>query len=615
MSAAVEFRVGLASCGVANGARPVHQAVERAVREAGRGTAKAVGCDGMCHREPLVEVVEDGRSVLYTHVTPEAVPAIVRRHLRPRRLSTRVRWLADSLRDDGASREAGGVAAGTGTAPRVVLENCGRLDPSSLDDALALRRLRGAALGRHGPDAGRGRRADLGLGPARPRRRRLPHRAQVGPRPAPAGAAVRHLQRRRGRPRRLHGPHRPRVRPPSRRRGPRDRRLRGRRRGGLLLRPRRVPAGRAAGPRGHPPGRGARAARRESARRPAAAAPRGARGGRRVRVRGGDGPHRLARGPAGHAAAAAALPGGAGLPRPPHRDQQRRDARLRAVDPPPRPRGLRRARHRRRARGRRSSLSPARSATAASSKCRWGSRSARSWRSIGGGVPGGRTLQGGPARRAVGRLHPREPRRHAGRLRGAPAQRRHHGLGRPRGARRPRLHGRHRPLLPPLHAATSRAASAPSAGSARGACSRSSTGCARARGARRTSRTSRSSPTACPGRASAASGRRRPTPCSRPCATSARSTRRTSATGAARRGGAPPSSDYRINASCIGCTLCAQACPVGAIAYRPHERHAVDLAACTRCNMCFEACQDGAVEVVSGGAVCAVSPRAAERTA
>jgi NADH-quinone oxidoreductase subunit F len=73
--------------------------------------------------------------------------------------------------------------------------------------------------------------------------------------------------------------------------------------------------------------------------------------------------------------------------------------------------------------------------------------------------------------------------------------------------------------------------------------------------------------------------------------------------------------DYRVNASCIGCTLCAQACPVGAIAYRPHERHDVDLAACTRCNMCFEACQDGAVEVVSGGAVCAVSPRAAERTA
>ncbi len=61
--------------------------------------------------------------------------------------------------------------------------------------------------------------------------------------------------------------------------------------------------------------------------------------------------------------------------------------------------------------------------------------------------------------------------------------RRHHGLGRPRGPRRPRLHGRHRPLLPPLHAGRvvrqvhllpDRHASA---------CSRSSTGSARARGA------------------------------------------------------------------------------------------------------------------------------------
>jgi NADH-quinone oxidoreductase subunit F len=138
----IEFRVGLGSCGIANGARPVHEAVQAVVREAGHGAVKAVGCGGMCHREPLVEVVDgNGLHVVYTHVTPQQVPQIVRRYLRPRRLLTRARWYADDLMSrrtgDDDPRPTRTPLAAAQSPPRIVLENCGVIDPMSLDDYVA----------------------------------------------------------------------------------------------------------------------------------------------------------------------------------------------------------------------------------------------------------------------------------------------------------------------------------------------------------------------------------------------------------------------------------------------------------------------------------------------
>ena len=54
---------------------------------------------------------------------------------------------------------------------------------------------------------------------------------------------------------------------------------------------------------------------------------------------------------------------------------------------------------------------------------------------------------------------------------------------------------------------------------------------------------------------------------------------------------------YRVNGRCTGCTLCAQRCPVAAIPYAPYRRHVIDDALCTRCDTCRQVCPYDAIEV------------------
>ena len=57
-----EVRIGLGSCCVAQGSGQVHEAIRRAIAASGApAVVKAVGCVGMCHQMPLVELVAGRR--------------------------------------------------------------------------------------------------------------------------------------------------------------------------------------------------------------------------------------------------------------------------------------------------------------------------------------------------------------------------------------------------------------------------------------------------------------------------------------------------------------------------------------------------------------------------
>lgn len=76
--------VGMATCGIASGARPVLTALSEAVQTKGLShiTVTQTGCIGLCQYEPIVEVLEPGKEkVTYVKMTPEKALEVVDQHL------------------------------------------------------------------------------------------------------------------------------------------------------------------------------------------------------------------------------------------------------------------------------------------------------------------------------------------------------------------------------------------------------------------------------------------------------------------------------------------------------------------------------------------------------
>lgn len=77
--------VGMATCGISAGARPVLNAFVEEVTNAGltdKVTVTQTGCIGICQYEPVVEIFEDGKEkVTYVKMDADKAKRIVKEHL------------------------------------------------------------------------------------------------------------------------------------------------------------------------------------------------------------------------------------------------------------------------------------------------------------------------------------------------------------------------------------------------------------------------------------------------------------------------------------------------------------------------------------------------------
>ena len=76
--------IGMATCGIAAGARPVMLAFMDEINKRGlkHVTVSQTGCVGMCRLEPMVDVIMPGQEkVTYVHMTPEKVGRVVAEHI------------------------------------------------------------------------------------------------------------------------------------------------------------------------------------------------------------------------------------------------------------------------------------------------------------------------------------------------------------------------------------------------------------------------------------------------------------------------------------------------------------------------------------------------------
>jgi len=123
------IKIGLASCGLAAGAGEVQSAINEYLADKKLEIpVKKTACIGMCFAEPLVEFINDKEeSITYGYLTPEKIVPIFDSYLAgdPSKEDVVISNVLDGSENENLQNQE-----------RIVLRNCGKINPESIDDYL-----------------------------------------------------------------------------------------------------------------------------------------------------------------------------------------------------------------------------------------------------------------------------------------------------------------------------------------------------------------------------------------------------------------------------------------------------------------------------------------------
>lgn len=130
----MRITVGMATCGMAAGAKPIFELLKNGIADQKDKKVKMTGCVGTCRLEPMVEVYAGSQRTTYVLVTKEKAERILKEHILGGKI-VKEYTVGAADKEEATSIEDISYFK---IQKRVVLKNCGLIDPENIDEYIAL---------------------------------------------------------------------------------------------------------------------------------------------------------------------------------------------------------------------------------------------------------------------------------------------------------------------------------------------------------------------------------------------------------------------------------------------------------------------------------------------